>query len=60
MMSQPELKNEGSQAAESKLTVKKPHPKLEMRHEPVFETLALMCGKVQTTQFSCFHNRRTS
>ena len=39
---------------------KKPYVKPEVRHERVFETAALTCGKVQTTQFTCFHNRKTS
>jgi len=59
-MSQSKSKNERTQAAESKPTVKKPYQKPEMRHEPVFETLALMCGKVQTTQYQCRLNRKTS
>ena len=39
---------------------KKPYVKPEFRHEKVFETMALTCGKVQTTQSSCAHNRKTS
>ena len=39
---------------------KKPYHKPEFRFERVFETRALTCGKVQTTQASCAHNRRTS
>ena len=31
-----------------------------VRYERVFEVQALTCGKVQTTQGSCHHNRRTS
>jgi hypothetical protein len=31
-----------------------------VRHERVFETMALTCGKVQTTQHSCHFNRKTS
>ncbi len=39
---------------------KKPYQKPEFRFERVFETRALVCGKVQTTQASCAHNRKTS
>jgi hypothetical protein len=40
--------------------IKKPYQKPEVRHERVFETMALSCGKVQTTQSSCHFNRKTS
>ena len=40
--------------------VKKPYVKPEVRHERVFETAALSCGKVQTTQFDCHFNRKSS
>ncbi len=43
-----------------KHTVKKPYQKPEVRHERVFETMALACGKVQTTQGQCAHNRKAS
>jgi hypothetical protein len=39
---------------------KKPYVKPEVRHERVFETMALTCGKVQTTEHSCHGNRKTS
>jgi len=39
---------------------KKPYQKPGFRHERVFETRALICGKVQTTQEACAHNRKTS
>jgi len=41
-------------------TVRKPYVKPEFRHEKVFETMALSCGKVQTTQGSCHSNRKNS
>jgi hypothetical protein len=31
-----------------------------VRHERVFESSALTCGKVQTTQSGCHQNRKTS
>ena len=39
---------------------KRPYHKPAVRHEPVFETRALVCGKVQTTQANCAHRRYNS
>jgi hypothetical protein len=39
---------------------RKPYEKPAFRHERVFETRALSCGKVQTTQGSCHSNRKNS
>jgi hypothetical protein len=39
---------------------KKPYRKPAVRHEHIFETQALSCGKVQTTQGQCHYNRKTS
>jgi hypothetical protein len=41
-------------------TAKRPYVKPTVRYERVFETMALSCGKVQSTQGSCHFNRRTS
>ena len=46
--------------SEEKSTTKKPYQKPAFRHEKVFETSALSCGKVQTTQSSCHSNRKLS
>lgn len=40
-------------------SARKPYLKPAFRHEQVFETMALACGKVGT-QGSCFRNRRSS
>ncbi len=32
---------------------KKPYQKPSFRHEKVFETMALACGKIQPTQHNC-------
>lgn len=50
------------QPAESpaRTSAKKPYQKPAFRHERVFETMALSCGKVQTTQGSCHFNRSAS
>jgi hypothetical protein len=39
--------------------VRKPYRKPAVRHERVFETNAMVCGKT-TTQGSCTHSRKTS
>jgi hypothetical protein len=47
-------------AVESRRTTKKPYQEPAFRHERVFETMALSCGKVQPTQFQCRHHRNAS
>jgi hypothetical protein len=47
-------------SAESKTGGKKSYQKPDMRFERVFETMALSCGKVQTTQGQCHANRKAS
>jgi len=48
-------------AEDSKPTAKKPYVKPEVRHERVFETAALTCGKINHTHGNCYGaNRRTS
>ena len=59
-MNSTEQKNRLASTDNAKLTAKKPYVKPEVRHERVFETMALACGKVQTTQGSCHHNRKNS
>ena len=39
---------------------KKPYQKPSFRHERVFETMALVCGKVSTTQSQCSLNTKNS
>ena len=39
---------------------KKPYRKPAFRHERVFETMALACGKIDATQGSCHNNRKLS
>ena len=39
---------------------RKPYQKPAVRYERVFETSALTCGKVQSTQQGCHQNRKTS
>ena len=39
---------------------KRPYQKPAFRHERVFETMALSCGKINVTQGSCASNRKNS
>ena len=41
-------------------TAKKPYVKPAFRHERVFETMALACGKINPTQGQCRTNRKNS
>lgn len=59
-MNQSEESNRVQSAASGERAAKKPYHKPEVRYEKVFETSALTCGKVQTTQGSCHSNRKTS
>jgi len=43
-----------------RLAAKKPYQKPAFRHERVFETRALVCGKISGTQSTCQSNRKTS
>jgi hypothetical protein len=44
----------------SQETVKKPYTKPDFRFEKVFETLALVCGKLQHSQGTCRLIRKSS
>jgi len=39
---------------------RKPYQEPAFRHERVFETMALSCGKVEPTSFMCAHKRNSS
>jgi len=39
---------------------KKPYLKPSFQREKVFETMALTCGKVHTTQMGCHQSRKAS
>jgi hypothetical protein len=45
---------------EVKPKLKKQYVKPEVRHERVFETMALTCGKMQSTEGSCHFVRKNS
>ena len=38
---------------------RRPYHKPAVRFERVFETRAIQCGKVQSTQYQCQHNRKS-
>jgi hypothetical protein len=59
-MSQSDEINQAQNSAQPHAGAKKPYHKPEVRYEKVFETQALTCGKVQTTQASCHSNRKLS
>ena len=54
------MKNHDESQHEISAGGKKPYQKPARRRERVFETTALACGKVQTTQAQCAHNRKNS
>jgi hypothetical protein len=39
---------------------RKPYEKPAFRLEKIFETMALVCGKIQSTQGACASNRKFS
>jgi hypothetical protein len=57
-----EQANQGQQesAAETSNQKKRAYQKPAFRHERVFETMALACGKINATEASCHHNRKVS
>jgi len=52
--------SEGKPAGDTRRADKKPYEKPSFRHERVFETMALACGKISPTQFQCRFNRKSS
>lgn len=59
-MNQPEDKSTAASQEHNPPATKKPYQAPQVRHERVFETMALSCGKVQATQGSCRFNRKAS
>jgi len=52
-------KSKGEVTTESKLS-RKPYAKPAFRFEQVFETRALICSKVSSTQAQCHSSQKTS
>lgn len=59
-MSQPDLNTCEEGAAERTVAEKKPYQEPAFRHERVFETMALACGKINPTNFECRFHRNAS
>jgi hypothetical protein len=54
------IKDEKTAQQPRQVAAKKPYLKPAFERERVFETMALTCGKVQSTQRSCHQNRKHS
>ena len=52
--------NDTQEPGAGKVRGKRPYHKPEIRHERIFETMALACGKVRATQAQCRFNRKRS
>jgi len=60
-MRQPRGRTEATEkTAEESGKAKRPYRKPSFRHERVFETMALTCGKMSTTEGQCRFNQKTS
>ena len=60
-MRQPQGRTAASdKATEESGKAKKPYQKPSFRHERVFETTALICGKISATQSQCRFNAQNS
>jgi len=59
-MKQREGTPNGDNTSQAQTLPRKPYQKPAFRHERIFETNALSCGKVQTTQYQCAHRRMNS
>jgi hypothetical protein len=59
-MSESAKTNGMASGEEARTKPKRTYHRPAVRYERVFETQALTCGKVQTTQSACHSNRKTS
>ena len=57
-MSQPEGHGQHANPRGTPPAARKPYQKPAVRHERVFETSALTCSKVSTTQYQCHQTSR--
>ena len=60
MKQQEDSDRDAKPLAAAQKPVRKPYQKPAVRHEQVFETRALACGKVTATQGSCHFERKVS
>jgi len=58
-MTQKNGPSEADPAAADRVVPKKPYQKPEFRYERVFETRALACGKLSSTQAQCRFNQKS-
>ena len=54
------MRNDDEKSVNINRGPKKPYRKPSFRHERIFETMALTCGKMTTTQKQCQTNLKTS
>jgi len=54
------MNDSSSDSPRTAATTKKPYEKPSFRHEKVFVTTALSCGKISVTQSGCGFNQRVS
>jgi hypothetical protein len=59
-MAEQDWNTNDSSARENHRSAKKQYQDPAFRHERVFETMALSCGKVSGTQFQCHFHRNAS
>jgi hypothetical protein len=59
-MTERHTKTNEQSAVENPPALKKRYQDPAFRHERIFETMALSCGKVQVTNPVCFHSRKNS
>ena len=60
LMAEENLDTNEKSLVEDRSTMKKPYQEPAFRHERVFETMALSCGKLNNTQAQCRFNRNAS
>jgi hypothetical protein len=54
------MKSDNPKVPRARDTATKPYVKPSFRHEKVFETMALACGKINASQAQCKQNRKNS
>ena len=60
LMAEQDWNNNEKKSSESHRAAKKQYQDPAFRHERVFETMALSCGKVSPTQHICHFHRNAS
>jgi len=54
------MKSDKQKIPDNRAAAKKPYLKPAFRHEQVFETMALACGKINPSQQQCRVQRKSS